>query len=345
MNDALHCIIRADATILECVKRFAETHAGIVLFVDEAGKFAGLLTAGNIFRLLAQGVPLDSPVGPQINTHPITVTPDFTDAEILRLMSRRGVTQIPVIAPDGTVARVVTQASLLRDTVLTNRAVIMAGGEGRRLRPLTEQLPKALVSIDGKPLIVRIIERLAHFGILDITISVRHKAGEIRGAIGDGSPWHVNVSYVEERMPLGTCGSLRLVPEPWTEACFVLNCDIMSDIDLVDMYRFHQLHRSDLTVAVKDHHLEVPFGIVEVDHERVVRLSEKPKLKFNVNAGMYLMSPEAREVIPEGRYDMTNLITELLTRGLNVCSFPLRTAWLDVGDHESLRQAQTGAPD
>jgi dTDP-glucose pyrophosphorylase len=345
VNDALHCIIRSDATILECVKRFAETHAGIVLFVDEDGKFAGLLTAGSIFRLLAQGVPLESPAGPQINKNPITVTSDFTDAEILRLMSRRGVTQIPVIAQDGSVARVVTQAWLLRETVLTNPAVIMAGGEGRRLRPLTEQLPKALVPVNGKPLIVRIIERLAHFGILDITISVRHKADEIRSAIGDGSRWHVNVSYVEEVVPLGTCGSLRLVPGPWIEACFVLNCDVMSDIDLVDMYRFHELHRSDLTVAVKDRHIEVPFGIVEVDHERVVRLSEKPKLKFNVNAGMYLMSPKARAIIPDGPYDMTDLITELLSRDLNVCSFPLRTAWLDVGDHDSLRQAEAGTLD
>jgi dTDP-glucose pyrophosphorylase len=341
MNDALHFVIRNDATVLECVKRFAETHAGVVLFVDANGKFAGLLTAGNIFRLLAQGMPLDAPVAPQINTNPITVTPDLSDAEILRLMSRRGVTQIPVLAEDGLIVRVATQAALLRETVLTNRAVIMAGGEGRRLLPLTETVPKALVPINGRPLIVRIIERLAQFGILDITISVRHKADEIRAAIGDGSSWHVNVSYVEEVEPLGTCGSLRLVPGEWTEPCFVLNCDVISDIDLLDMHRFHELHRAHLTVAVKDHHIEVPFGIVEVDHERVVRLSEKPRLKFYVNAGIYLMNPEARAAIPDGRYDMTNLITDLMKQGLNVCSFPLRTTWLDVGDPASLQRAES----
>lgn len=343
MNDSLHCIIRSDASVLECVRRFAETHAGVVLFVDAHAKFAGLLTAGNIFRLLAQGVALEAPVAPHINTKPITVTPDFSDAEILRLMSRRGVTQIPVVAADGTVVRVATQTSLLRETVLTNRAVIMAGGEGRRLLPLTESVPKALVPVNGKPLIVRLIERLAQFGILDITISLRHKASEIRAAIGDGSAWHVNVSYVEEVEPLGTCGSLRLVPEPWTDSCFVVNCDILSDIDLVDMYRFHELHKADLTVAVKDHHIEVPFGIVEVDQERVVRLSEKPKLKFYVNAGIYLISPNARAAIPDRRYDMTNLITDLLTQKRNVCSFPLRTAWLDVGNPAALQQAEIDA--
>jgi dTDP-glucose pyrophosphorylase len=344
MNDSLHCIIRNDATVLECVKRFAESHAGVVLFVDSNGKFAGLLTAGNIFRLLAQGVALDAPVTPHINTKPITVTPDFSDAEILRLMSRRGVTQIPVVAADGSVLRVATQASLLSDSVLTNPAVIMAGGEGRRLRPLTETVPKALVVVNGKPLIVHVIERLAQCGILDITISVRHKADEIRAAIGDGSSWHVNVSYVEETQPLGTCGSLRLVPQPWTEACFVLNCDVISDIDLVDMHRFHTLHKAHLTVAVKDHHIEVPFGIVEVDQERVVKLSEKPRLKFYVNAGIYLVSPDARTAIPRGRYDMTNLINDLMVRGLNVCSFPLRSSWLDVGDPASLRQAESVQP-
>ena len=344
MNDSLHCIIRHDATVLECVTRFAETHAGVVLFVDAAGKFTGLLTAGNIFRLLAQGVALEAPVTPHINTKPITVTPDFSDAEILRLMSRRGVTQIPVVADDGTVVRVATQTALLRETVLTNRAIIMAGGEGRRLLPLTESVPKALVPVNGKPLIVRTIERLAQFGILDITISIRHKADHIREAIGDGSSWHVNVSYVEEVQPLGTCGALRLVPGPWSEPFFVLNCDVMSDIDLIDMHRFHELHRAQLTVAVKDHHIEVPFGIVEIDQERVVRLSEKPKLKFYVNAGIYLISPDARAAIPDGHYDMTHLITDLLNRGLNVCSFPLRTAWLDVGDHAALREAEANGP-
>lgn len=344
-TEVTHCIIRNDATLFDCVRRFAETRAGIVLFVDEAGRFAGLLTAGNIFRLLARGIPLEAPVGPHINITPITVTTDFTDAEILRLMSLRGVTQVPVIAADGTIARVALQSHLLRARTLLNRAVIMAGGEGRRLRPLTETTPKALVPVNGKPLIVRLIERLAHFGVIDITVSIRHRGDDIRDALGDGARWHVNIAYVEEMEPLGTCGSLNLIKDPWREAAFVLNCDVMSDIDLVDMYRYHQLHRSQLTVAVKDHHLEVPFGVVEVDHERVTGLSEKPRLKFYVNAGIYLISSEARAAIPDGPYDMTDLIRDLVGRGLSVCSFPLRSAWLDVGNPESLRQAEAAAQD
>ncbi|MGE0040279.1 MAG: sugar phosphate nucleotidyltransferase [Vicinamibacterales bacterium] len=339
MSDATHFIIGHDATIRDCVKSFADTHAGIVLFVDANGRFAGLLTAGNVFRLLAQGVSLDDAVTPHINSAPITVNTGFSDAEILRLMSRRGITQVPVLRPDGTLERVVSQAALLRSSLLTNSAVIMAGGEGLRLRPLTEQIPKALVPVQGKPLLVHIIERLAQFGILDITIALRYRADDIREAIGDGRTWHVNVRYVEESEPLGTCGALTLVKDGWENAMFVLNCDVLSEIDLLDMHRFHQLNRSDFTLAVKDHEVEVPFGIVEVDHERVVGLSEKPKLKFYVNAGIYLISPEARRAVPPRRYDTTELITDLVQRGMNVCSFPLRRAWADIGDPASLRLA------
>jgi len=337
--DVTHFIVSRDALVRDCVARFAETHAGIVLFVDDQGRFAGLLTAGNIFRLLAQGVAMDAAVAPHINTDPVIVGPDYSDAEILRLMSRRGITQVPVIGADGRIVRVVAQGELLKKTILTNSAVIMAGGEGRRLRPLTADTPKALVEVRGKPMIVHVIEHLARFGIIDITVAVRYRGDEIRRALGDGSAWHVQVSYVEETEPLGTCGALSLVPERGAVPAFVVNCDVISEIDLVDMSRFHDMNRADLTVAVKDHEIEVPFGVVEVDHERVLKLSEKPKLKFYVNAGIYLVGPNARRAMPAGRYDMTDLITSLVNRGSTVCSFPLRTAWTDVGDPESLRMA------
>jgi NDP-sugar pyrophosphorylase family protein len=151
----------------------------------------------------------------------------------------------------------------------------------------------------------------------------------------------VNVSYVEEDEPLGTAGALGLINEAWDDAFFVLNCDVLSDIDLVSMHRFHQLNQSQLTVAVKSHQVEVPFGVVEVDHERVVRLSEKPKLSFYVNAGIYLLEPAARDLIPRGRrYDVTDLILELLRRKATVCSFPIRSVWFDIGDHETLERVQ-----
>ncbi|MBI4635733.1 MAG: nucleotidyltransferase family protein [Candidatus Rokubacteria bacterium] len=325
----------------ECVQRFAQTRAGVVIFVDQGGRFFGLLTAGDVFRLLARGVELDSAVRAHINTKPITVTSEFTGSEILRLMTARGVSHVPVLRADGTVERLATQAALLAENLLRNRAVIMAGGEGLRLRPLTNDVPKALVKIDGKPLLAILLERLRGVGILDITICIRYRGDKIRAEFGDGSAWHVNISYVEEEEPLGTCGGLSLIRDEWTEPFFVLNCDVLTDVDLVNMYKFHAFNRSDLTVAVKDQDFQVPFGIVEVDHERVVRLSEKPKLKFYVNAGLYLLNPETKKTIPFGRrYDMTDLIADLLANGSNVCSFPIRTAWLDVGDIGNLRLAR-----
>jgi dTDP-glucose pyrophosphorylase len=330
------------STLRTCVQRFAESHHGVVVFVDDAGRFIGLLTAGDVFRLIARGVGLDDSVQPHINVHPITVAPDFAPADVLKLMAVRGVTHIPVVRRDGTVERILTQAALLKERVLSNRAVIMAGGDGLRLRPLTDTIPKALVEVNGKPVLQLIVERLRQFGITDIILCVRYRGDAIRQAVGDGSAWNVNISYIEEEAPLGTAGALGLIRDTSAEPFFVLNCDVVSDIDLVSMHRFHQLNQSQLTVAVKSHQLEVPFGVVEVDHERVVRLSEKPKLNFYVNAGIYLLEASARLLIPPGQpYDVTDLILDLLKRNANVCSFPIRSVWFDIGDRETLERVQT----
>jgi dTDP-glucose pyrophosphorylase len=338
--------VRHDVTLRDCVRRFADTRTGVVLFVDDDTRFVGLLTAGDAFRLLAAGVDLDAPVRAHVNTAPITVMTDVSNAEILRLMTVRGVAHVPVLRPDGTVDRLATQAALLQERILRNHAVIMAGGDGLRLRPLTDDLPKALVEINGRPLLELLLDRLRAFGILDVTLCIRYRGDKIRDRFGDGAAHRLNIRYVEEQEPLGTCGALSLIAEEWTDPFFVMNCDVLSDVDLVSMHRFHLLNGCDLTVAVADRSFEVPFGIVEVDHERVVRLSEKPKLKFSVNAGIYLLNPEVKRAVPVNRrYDMTDLIGDLLHRERIVGSFPIRSAWLDVGDASALRRAEQDARD
>jgi len=342
--EGAYSTVRHDVTLRDCVRRFADTRTGVVLFVDDNKRFVGLLTAGDAFRLLAAGIDLDAPVRAHVNTTPITVTSDVTSAEILRLMTIRGVAHVPVLRPDGTLDRLATQTALLQERILRNHAVIMAGGDGLRLRPLTEDLPKALVEINGRPLLELLIERLRSFGILDITLCLRYRADKIRARFGDGAAHRVNIRYVEEHEPRGTCGALSLIGEQWGEPFFVLNCDVLSDVDLVSMHKFHLLNGCDLTVAVAGRTFEVPFGIVEVDHERVVRLSEKPKLKFSVNAGIYLLNPEVKQAVPlDRRYDMTDLIGDLLTRQRIVGSFPIRSEWLDVGDATALRRAEEDA--
>jgi dTDP-glucose pyrophosphorylase len=345
-DGALHSTVRHDVTLGDCVRRFADTRTGVVLFVDDDGRFAGLLTAGDAFRLLAAGVGLDAPVRSHVNMTAITVSTDVTNAEILRLMTVRGVAHVPVLRRDGTIDRLATQTALLQERILRNHAVIMAGGDGLRLRPLTEDVPKALVEINGRPLLEILIDRLRAFGILDITLCIRYRGEKIRARFGDGAAHRVNIRYVEEQEPLGTCGALSLLNEPPAEPFFVMNCDVLSDVDLVSMYKFHQLNGCDLTVAVADRAFEVPFGIVEVDHERVVRLSEKPKLKFSVNAGIYLLNPGVQRAVPVNRrYDMTDLIGDLLGRERIVGSFPIRSAWLDVGDPTALRRAEQDTRD
>jgi dTDP-glucose pyrophosphorylase len=340
--ESIHSVLKQDARLRDCVQRVAETRAGIVVFVDGEGRFRGLLTAGDLFRLIARGVGLDDRVWPHVNTSPITVESRFTKAQVLRIMVTHGIGHVPVLRPDGTVDTILTQSALLQENLLHNRAVIMAGGEGRRLRPLTERTPKAMLRVNGRPLLERLIERLRDTGVIDITLCVRYQAGKIRRYFGDGSALNVNIDYVEEREALGTCGAISLIEGEWSEPFFVFNCDVLCDADLTTMYKFHALNRAQLTVAVKDHAFDVPFGIVESDHERVLRITEKPQLTFHVNAGMYLLSPEVKRLVPGGcRYDMTDLIRDAIERGAKVCSFPVRTAWLDVGDKAALQRAQS----
>jgi len=271
---------------------------------------------------------------------PMSAPKDADPSTWLAMLKQHRILHLPLVDEEQRVAGLVTLDEFLPDQVLPLQAVVMAGGAGSRLRPLTEETPKPMLSVGGRPLLEIIIEQLREAGIRQVKVTTHHQHEKIAEHFGDGQEFGVELSYVAERQPLGTVGSLGLL-ERLTETTLVINGDILTRVDFRAMLAFHREYQADLTVAVRHYDLKVPYGVIECDGPVVKGLSEKPTMGFFVNAGIYLLEPSVHRFIPSGQcFDMTDLIQCLLTAGRPVTSFPIREYWLDIGQHEDYVQAQ-----
>jgi NDP-sugar pyrophosphorylase family protein len=216
----------------------------------------------------------------------------------------------------------------------------MAGGQGKRLMPLTESRPKPMVDIGGKPLLEIILERCIAAGFRDFYISVNYLKHHIIDHFEDGSKWNVSIRYLEELEPLGTAGPLRLLPERPDVAVLVMNGDVLSSLDLAGLLRFHGDNEASATMCVRTHETQIPFGVVRSQGIHLESFDEKPVLTHFVNAGIYVIAPEILDLIPEGRrYDMPDLLVGAQNVNLPVAVFPIHEYWIDVGNHRALAQA------
>jgi len=230
--------------------------------------------------------------------------------------------------------------SLVPDQPLPVQAVVMAGGKGTRLHPLTAETPKPMLRVGERPVLEIIIGQLREAGIKQVKVTTHHKSEKIEEHFGDGKEFGIELSYVEEDRPLGTVGGLGLLEIP-QETTLVINGDILTRVDFRAMLAYHREHQADLTVAVRQYDIKVPYGIIECEGSMVRGVSEKPLLGFFVNAGIYLLEPGVYQFIPSGqRFDMTELIQRVLREGRTVVSFPIREYWLDIGQREDYEQAQ-----
>lgn len=220
------------------------------------------------------------------------------------------------------------------------KAVIMAGGEGTRLRPLTYVMPKPLVSIAGKPIIQITIEQLRRYGFEDIVIATRYRSDMIKTHFRDGSAFGVRVRYTEENKPLGTAGPLTLMRGELDDSFLVVYGDVLTNLDFRHMYHTHLSGKADLTIGVKQHKVEIPYGVIEAVDGILQGIREKPLMQFNINAGIYVLDPSVVDLIPDGTYyDMTDLIARLLKEGATVHTYPINGYWLHLGKTEDLDAA------
>jgi dTDP-glucose pyrophosphorylase len=342
MKDLARVLVSTGATVRTALECMTGTGKQVALVVDRDGRLLGLVTDGDVRKAILRGVSLESPIEAAMNRAPVTRAAGFSASEALGLMRQRSIRQLPLLDPEGKVVDLLFLDDLITTPPLPGvRAVIMAGGQGTRLRPYTDQVPKPLIRVGGRPLLEILIERLRQSGVLEMTVALHHKSGMIREHLGDGARLGVRVDYVEEPEPLGTMGALTLVAGGFAGPFFVVNGDILTKCDFRHMWESHRGRReAAMTVGVSLHQVEIPYGEFTLRDGRVTTIEEKPRKEFPINAGIYVIEPAVVELIPRGEYfDATDLIRLLLGRGRAVHAHVIREYWLDVGRHDDLRKA------
>jgi dTDP-glucose pyrophosphorylase len=333
-------VVAPSASVREALETITKNSRQAVMVVDGEGRLAGIVTDGDIRRGFLRGIGIDGRVAELMNRQPTSAASGTSRADALRLMQARTLRHLPVVDASGRLVDVMLLDDLLRPVPVPNVAVLMAGGDGRRLRPFTDELPKPLLRVGGKPLLEILVERLRAAGVGRFVVTVRYKSELIEKHFGDGSRLGVRIRYVREEQPLGTVGALARLPETPAEPFFLVNGDVLTKCDFLAMLEFHCRHRAALTVGTVPHTVEVPYGVLHVDGERLDRVEEKPRLSFDINAGIYVVDPAALPLIPRDRAcDAPELITTLKQAGCSVVAFPIREYWLDVGQQGDFHQA------
>jgi dTDP-glucose pyrophosphorylase len=342
--DVSQLFVKPNDTLRHVMERINLTLRSIALVVDESQRMVGTITDGDIRRALLADMPLEATaielLSAKESSAPVSAAVGTDAAALLGLMRERSVRQVPLLDRDGRLADLVTMDDLVPQQVLSMRAVIMAGGYGARLQPLTDEVPKPMLPVGGRPLLELIVESLRQAGIRHVNVTTHYKTEAIRDHFGDGNGFGVELKYVTEDRPLGTAGALGLM-EPPQETVLVMNGDILTDVDFRAMLAYHGEQKAVLTMAVRKYEMAVPYGVVECEGHRVRKVVEKPLLSFFFNAGIYLLEPAAHRYIPGGeRFDMTDLIRRLIDGGQTVASFPVHEYWLDIGRHTDYERAQ-----
>jgi len=229
---------------------------------------------------------------------------------------------------------------LIKPKEKTNKVVLMVGGLGTRLRPLTENTPKPMLKVGNKPILQTIVEKFAEYGYTNIVMCVNYKSHIIQDYFEDGSKFGVSIKYILEEQRMGTAGALSLLKEKPTESFFVMNGDLLTNVNFEHLDNYHILNHSMGTMCVREYDFQVPYGVVNIDGSRILSIEEKPTHKFFVSAGIYMLSPEVLDYIPQNQfYDMPTLFEKLISENKNVISFPLREYWLDIGRIEEYKKA------
>lgn len=336
-------ILRFDQTVEDALAAINVSGRHLAVVVDAAGRLAGIISDGSIRRALLAGTRLHDTVTVTglISTDPVLIPEGLDPAQAESLLLENGIDFAPVIDADGRPIGLLHIRDL-HSRPLQAAAVIMAGGEGRRLLPLTKDTPKPLIDVGGKPLIEHIVRQLSHAGIDNLHVSVNYLADKIKSHLGDGAEWGTQISYLEEIDKLGTAGALSLLPADVDHPLLVMNGDIMTNSDFRHLLDFHRYHKAALTVCVVEYSFAIPYGVFSIDDGHVTGLMEKPEHKVPINAGIYVVEPRLLKLIPPGRrYDMTNLIEDCLKAGEPVVPYLIHEHWMDIGNPRDLETARS----
>lgn len=341
MNErAKRISINRNASIIQALKRMDEQRVKLLMVMD-GNKYYSLLSIGDIQRAIIASVPLDEAIDKILRTEVKVASTDEGRDDIIAHMKDRRNDFMPILDKQGELADIIFWDDISADQSLGVRekfslpVIIMAGGQGSRLRPLTNVLPKPLIPIGEQTMMEDIMDRFVDCGCRDFYISVNYKADFIRRYFDNLEKPQYNIEYFQEDKPLGTAGSLHLLKDRINSTFFVSNCDIIIDEDYSEILNYHRENGNEISVVAAIKNISIPYGTLETGEQGLLKdIHEKPEVTFKINTGMYILEPSLINEIPEDEfYHITFLIEKLVKEGRKVGVFPINEgSWTDIGN-------------
>ena len=335
-----HASLPENTTIQGAIRNLDEVGLQIILIVDKENKLIGTLSDGDIRRGLLRGLQLDSPIESIIFRNPLVVPESLQRELVLQLMTVNKIRQIPIVEENGLLLGLHLWDHLTQPVQRNNVMVIMAGGRGTRMHPYTEDCPKPMLEVAGKPMLEHIIQRAKSEGFHQFIISVHYLGHMIEDHFSDGAHLGVKIRYLREETPLGTAGALSLMETRPNKPFVITNGDVMTDIHYSELLDFHVRHVADATMAVRLHEWQHPYGVVQTQGIKIAAIEEKPISRTHINAGVYVLSPSALDCLDAGEAcDMPTLFERIKGAGQQTIAYPMHEPWLDVGRPADLEKA------
>lgn len=334
-------VLKPSESIKNSIQNLNETGLQVALVVNDSNLFLGTVTDGDIRRALLKGLDLLTPINSIMNRNSFVVPPAMSHDMVLQLMRANKIHQIPIVEETGNLIGLHVMDEILLPNRLENLFIIMAGGKGIRLRPHTENCPKPMLNVAGKPMLEHIIDKAISEGFQNFLISIYYLGHMIEEYFRDGSDRGVKVDYLREDSPLGTAGALGNIKIPPNQSFIVTNGDVLTDIRYTELLEFHNLHNASATMSVKLHEWQHPFGVVKTKGVDILGFEEKPIHRTHVNAGIYALGPEVLNYIsPREICDMPTLFERVSSAGKRIIVYPMHEPWMDVGRPDDLEFAQ-----
>ena len=331
--------INQNASIKEALEVIDKGAIKVAVVLSDDGLLLGMLSDGDIRRALLKGMSLDDSIAGIINKHPVVANINDTKERILELANEKKLHQIPIIS-NGKLIGIQDIREFLAPKNKPNKVILMVGGLGTRLRPLTNDVPKPMLDVGNKPILHTIVENFAKYGYTDIIMCVNYKSEIIKEYFGNGDKFGVKIEYVLESQRMGTAGALSLLQKRPKDDFFVMNGDLLTNVNFEYLHEYHKDSNACASICIRKYEMQVPYGVVNVRANQVTSIEEKPTQSFFVSAGIYMFSPIVLDFIPKGVfYDMPTLLGELLKQGFAVYPFFIREYWLDIGKMDEYRRA------
>lgn len=342
MKNFKNILLKTTSTIKEALKIIDSGAMQIAIVVDVDNKLIGTITDGDIRRGLITDLSLNDSIESIIFKTPTVAKITDTKEEVLKKALARKLHQIPIVDDENRVLGIKEMDELVKPQTKSNKVILMVGGLGTRLKPLTDKIPKPMLNVGNKPILQTIVERFAEYGYINIVLCVNYKSHIIEKYFGDGSEFGVNIEYIQEGKRMGTAGALSLLDDKPTEPFFVMNGDLLTNVNFEHLNDYHLFNNSIATMCVREYDFQVPYGVVSIENSKIASIEEKPIHKFFVSAGIYMLSPETLDYIPNNEfYDMPTLFENLISKNKNTVSFPLREYWIDIGRIEEFKKANS----